>query len=457
MTLFGQPVSRPGIAFLSDKHQRRIELLLLFGCVFAIGSGVFWTVYFALRGQWLIVPLELLIIGIGIAGMVLARRRKTNAAAALVLSSLYLVVCLVSLVLDIPSPAVPRSSHHFLLALGAAAYMVLRGQRGWMRNGALLLFFGTFILLDGTSYGVLDHAYALPDDVRAFCTWGNNFMSLTVLYMSMHVMQADVAATNALENDLRTALAEGQFTLHYQPQVAADGQITGAEALVRWHHPRHGLMPPGDFIPLAERTGLILPLGEWVLRQACTQLAVWSQREETQHIKLSVNVSARQFRQPDFVLQVMSIVERCGVEPSRLKLELTESMLVKDIEDVAAKMSELKRRGVGFSLDDFGTGYSSLSYLKRLPLDQLKIDRAFVSDLPHDSNDAAIARTVVSLGQTLGLEVLAEGVETEGQRGFLSAMGCHVFQGFLFSKPLPLADFDQLIRSRLSHPVLVAV
>jgi EAL domain-containing protein (putative c-di-GMP-specific phosphodiesterase class I) len=456
MTLFGQPVSRSGNAFLSAKHQRRIELLLLFGCVFAIGTGVFWTVYFALREQWFIVPLELLIIAVGMAGMVLTRQKRTNMAALLVLSSLYAVVCVVCLMLDVPSPSVPRSSHLFMLALGASAYMVLRGQRGWLRNGALLLFFGTYVFFDCTDIA-LSRAYALPDDVRAFCMWGNNIMSLVVLFVAMHVMQADVAATNALEAELRTGLAEGQFVLHYQPQVSADGSITGAEALMRWHHPRHGMMPPAEFIPLAERTGLILPLGEWVLRQACAQLAVWSQRRETQNMTLSVNVSARQFRQPDFVPQVLGIVARCGIDPTRLKLELTESMLVKDIEDVVAKMSELKLRGVGFSLDDFGTGYSSLSYLKRLPLDQLKIDRAFVSDLPHDGNDAAIARTVVSLGQTLGLEVLAEGVETEGQRGFLSAMGCHAFQGFLFSKPLPLADFDVFVRTRLPHPVLVPV
>jgi EAL domain-containing protein (putative c-di-GMP-specific phosphodiesterase class I) len=456
MTFFGQPVSLSGNNFLSAKHQRRVELLLLFGCVFAIGTGVFWAAYFALREQWTIVPLELVIILVGIAGIVMTRRKQTNAAALVVLTSLYLVVCVVSLVLDVPTPEVPRSSHNFLLALGASAFMFLRGQRNWMRNGVLLLFFGTYVFLDGTDFS-LSRAYVLPDDVRAFCTWGNNIFSLTVLYLAMHVMQAEVAATNALEGDLRHALAEGQFVLHYQPQVASDGHISGAEALVRWNHPRQGLVPPADFIPLAERTGLILPLGEWVLKQACVQLAVWSQRRETRDITLSVNVSARQFRQPDFVRQVLSIVERCGVDPFRLKLELTESMLVKDIEDVVAKMSELKRHGVGFSLDDFGTGYSSLSYLKRLPFDQLKIDRAFVSDLPSDSNDAAIARTVVSLGQTLGLQVVAEGVETEGQRGFLSAMGCHAFQGFLFSKPLPLADFDAFIRARVMHPALVPV
>ena len=456
MSLFGQPVSRSGSAYLSAKHQRRIELLLMFGCVLAIGTGVFWAVYFFLRGQWFILPLEFVTIGVGVVGIVLTRRKKTNAAALLVLSSLFVVVCVVCLLLDVPTPGVPRSTHQFLLAVGACAYMVLRGQRSALRNGVALLFFGTYVILDCTDFGLSD-VYRLPDDARTFCAWGNNLISLAVLYLALHVMQADVAATNALEVELRTALAEGQFELHYQPQASAEGRITGAEALVRWNHPRHGIVPPSDFIPLAERTGLILPLGEWVLKQACAQLASWGQRRETAHLRLSVNVSARQFRQPDFVHQVLAIVDRCGIDASRLKIELTESMLVKDIEDVVAKMSELKLRGVGFSLDDFGTGYSSLSYLKRLPLDQLKIDRAFVNDLPHNGNDAAIARTVVSLGRTLGLEVLAEGVETESQRGFLSAMGCQAFQGYLFGKPLPLADFDAFLRARMPSRVLVSV
>jgi EAL domain-containing protein (putative c-di-GMP-specific phosphodiesterase class I) len=430
--------------------------MLLFGCLIAIGTGGFWAVYFMLRGQWLVVPIEVLVVGTGVAGLVLTRLKKTNAAAALVLSTLFLVICMISLVLDAPTPNVPRSAHKVLLALGACAFMMLRGNRSWLRNGVTLLFFATFCVLDGTNFSLL-HGYNLPDDARAFSAWGNNTIMLVTLYMAMHVMQADVAAINALEADLRIALIEGQFVLHYQPQIGADGRVIGAEALVRWKHPRHGLVPPGDFIPMAERTGLILPLGEWVLRQACAQLAAWATKPETAGIKLAVNVSARQFRQPDFVQQVLSVVDRCGVQPSRLKIELTESMLVNDIEDVVSKMTQLKQRGVGFSLDDFGTGYSSLAYLKRLPLDQLKIDRAFVSDLLTDPNDAAIAQTVITLGQNLGLEVIAEGVETEGQRGFLSSIGCHAYQGFLFSKPLSLSDFDAFVKTQATRTEAVTV
>ena len=251
-------------------------------------------------------------------------------------------------------------------------------------------------------------------------------------------MQAVLEARTALESDLREGLREGQFLLWYQAQVDSEGRLTGAEALVRWQHPRRGLVGPAEFIPLAEQTGLILPLGRWVLESACSQLAVWAQRPETAGLTLAVNVSAREFRHPGFVAEVGALLAVSGADPHRLKLELTESLLLDDIGDTIAKMTALKALGLGFSLDDFGTGYSSLSYLKRLPLDQLKIDQSFVRDVLTDPNDAAIARTIVALGQSLGLAVIAEGVETQGQRAFLLASGCRAFQGYLFGRPGPV-------------------
>ncbi|MFC5301429.1 EAL domain-containing protein [Azospira restricta] len=253
-------------------------------------------------------------------------------------------------------------------------------------------------------------------------------------------MQAVVTARSELEDDLREALKAQQFVLHYQPQVDGEGRITGAEALLRWQHPQRGLVPPAEFIPLAEETGLILPIGDWVLRTACARLAQWRARPDTAALTLAVNVSARQFRHPGFVYQVVSALGASGADPHRLKLELTESLLLDDIEGTVVKMTALKAAGVSFSLDDFGTGYSSLSYLKRLPLDQLKIDRSFVRDVLTDPNDAAIARTIVALGQSLGLTVIAEGVETEEQRAFLAAHNCHAYQGYLFGRPEPGGD-----------------
>jgi len=258
-------------------------------------------------------------------------------------------------------------------------------------------------------------------------------------------MQSVVTARVALEADLREGLRKNQFALHYQPQVAADGSITGAEALLRWRHPLRGMIPPLEFIPLAEETGLILPLGNWVLETACAQLKAWDANANTAQLTLAVNVSARQFRHADFVEQVLAVLQRSGADPQRLELELTESLLLEDVEGVIAKMTALKARGVYFALDDFGTGYSSLSYLKRLPLDELKIDQSFVRDVLTDPNDAAIARTIVALGRSMGLIVIAEGVETREQRDFLAANGCSNYQGYLFGRPVPADEFERLL------------
>ena len=258
-------------------------------------------------------------------------------------------------------------------------------------------------------------------------------------------MQAAVTARAALELDMRVGLVQGQFELYYQPQID-HGRITGAEALLRWRHPLDGFISPAHFIPLAEDTGLILPLGEWVLQAACKRLAFWARQPDLAALSLAVNVSPRQFHQPGFVPQVLASLAGSGADGHRLKLEMTESLLLQDVEDTIDKMGQLKAYGVGFSLDDFGTGYSSLSYLKRLPLDQLKIDQSFVRDVLTDPNDAAIARTVVALGTSLGLRVIAEGVETEAQRDFLARHNCHAWQGYLLSPPVPVADFEALVR-----------
>ena len=259
-------------------------------------------------------------------------------------------------------------------------------------------------------------------------------------------MQAVVTARAEIEKDLRAAIERQHFFLAYQPQVDASGQVIGAEALLRWQHQQRGTVSPAEFIPVAEETGLILPLGLWVLETACAQAALWAARPGRERFTVSVNVSARQFRQANFVDQVLAVLARSGAHPRNLKLELTESMLLDNVQDIIAKMSALKARGVGFSLDDFGTGYSSLSYLKQLPLDQLKIDQSFVRDLLTDPNDEVIARTIIALARTLGLSVIAEGVESVEQQDALAAQGCLAYQGYLFSRPLALADFEAFLR-----------
>ncbi|MFI3188067.1 hypothetical protein BCS42_05310 [Crenothrix sp. D3] len=254
-----------------------------------------------------------------------------------------------------------------------------------------------------------------------------------------------------LESWMHKALNE-QYELYYQIQVDDKGNAIGAETLIRWHHPEKGMISPADFIPLAEETGLILPIGQWILETACTQLKAWEHQKNTEHLVLAVNVSAKQFAQKDFVKQVLATLEKTGANPNKLKLELTESMLVTNIEDIIAKINSLKIKGVKFSLDDFGTGFSSLSYLKRLPLDQLKIDQSFVRDSLIDPSDAAIISAVITLGQSLGMDVIAEGVETEEQRNYLATQGCTHYQGYLFSKPLRLHEFETLLHNRFGGP-----
>ncbi len=259
-------------------------------------------------------------------------------------------------------------------------------------------------------------------------------------------MQARLLERALMENDLREAMAQGQFVLHYQPQVDSAGGVHGAEVLVRWLHPQRGLVAPGKFIPLAEETGLIGDVGKWVLATTCVQLARWATQTKMSHLCVSVNVSSHQFHQIDFVEQVTQILLDTGANPKRLRLELTESIMVRNVGNVIAKMNFLKGKGIGFSLEDFGTGYSSLSYLKRLPIDELKIDQGFVRDILIDPNDAAIARMVIALADSMGLSVIAEGIESEAQRELIAGLGRHSYQGYLFSKPIPLEEFEAFVK-----------
>ncbi len=263
-------------------------------------------------------------------------------------------------------------------------------------------------------------------------------------------LQAAVNLRASLEEEIHTGIREKQFSLWYQPQVE-NGRIVGAEALLRWMHPRRGVLLPGEFIPLAEETGLIVSLGRLVLELACAQAAQWADRAGGSPIPIAVNVSARQFRQADFVNHVLATLETSGADPKNLKLEITESMLLDNLEETVAIMETLKSHGIQFSLDDFGTGYSSLAYLKRLPLDQLKIDRTFVRDIRANAANGAVAQAIISLARALGLLVIAEGVETDEQRELLAHLGCSCFQGFLFSKAVPPADFEALLNTSANH------
>jgi diguanylate cyclase (GGDEF)-like protein/PAS domain S-box-containing protein len=259
------------------------------------------------------------------------------------------------------------------------------------------------------------------------------------------LMQETLEVRAQLEVGLRDALRKQEFTLYYQMQISQTGGVLGAEVLVRWISPSRGLISPLEFIPLAEETGLIIPIGAWVLERACWQLKQWEADRQTRDLQLAVNVSGRQFRQDKFVEDVCEIIARTGINPHRLKLELTESIVLDNVDDTIAKMQALRKMGISFSLDDFGTGYSSLAYLTQLPLKQLKIDQSFVRNIGIKDSDATIIQTIIGMANNLGMEVIAEGVETLEQRAFLEANGCMLYQGYLYSKPVPVDQFEGLL------------
>ena len=263
-------------------------------------------------------------------------------------------------------------------------------------------------------------------------------------------MQTRIAVRAALENELHKVLGQHQLCLYFQVQVDQHGQPIGAEALLRWNHPQRGLVPPMSFIPLAEESGLILQIGQWVLESGCAQLSAWQNDSATGELELAINVSAKQFHQTTFVAQVKHTLHRFAINPRRLKLELTESMLLDKTDTTIQTIQSLKEIGLQFSLDDFGTGYSSLQYLKRLPLDQLKIDQSFVHDLAENNSDQAIVQTIIAMAHSLNLDVIAEGVETKEQHHILLRKGCSRFQGYLFGKPIPIDEFDLSLKSLLS-------
>lgn len=429
-------------------QSHRIRLLLQGSGGLMVAMGLPWGLHFAHQGLWLLAGLDGLVTVAGLVVVWSVWRDRLRLGASVFVVCSFAVICAIALLIDVPDGRHPRSIHHFLLALALSAYLALQLEPRWLRFGVPALCMGAFLVFASSPVGHPLAGYAIPLDQRTPSLWLNNFSALLCLFVVMVLMHADIRVRTALEAELRTALGNRQLLLHYQPQVSHDGRVIGAETLVRWNHPARGLLAPAEFIPLAEQCGLISELGRVVLHEACEQLVLWARRPERAQLTLSVNVSASQFREPGFIAATLDVLGRTRADPQRLKVELTETMLVHDIEDTMGKMEALRERGVGLSLDDFGTGYSSLSYLKRLPLSQLKIDKSFVDNLLTDVNDAAIARTVVSLGQSLGLQVIAEGVETEAQRELLEGMGCRAYQGYLYSRPLPAAEFERFLREQ---------
>jgi len=436
-------------ATLNSRQVLRRRRALLLSCVVLGVISLFWAVYFAAHRNWVVCAIDIVSALIAIGTAILTLRGNTRAAAILIFCAVYAILSIFCTFMDVPTPEVPRSNQNYFLVLALFASLAFKDDKPWLRHGMIVAALIAFVFFASNTWGV-NTGFMLGNDVRVVGTWIHNILVTGLLYALVWVMQANLSGRSAIESDLRKALLGNQLVLHYQPQAGDDGRIMGAEALVRWKHPVKGMIPPADFIPLAEQTGLILAIGHWVLGTACAQLMAWAENPATSHLSVAVNVSALQFKQDDYVSQVISVLDRSGANPALLKLELTESMLVNDVNDIISKMNLLKAKGVGLSLDDFGTGYSSLSYLKKLPLDQLKIDQSFVRDMLTDDDDVAIVRTLVALGRAMDLHVIAEGVETEAHRQLLAEIGCHSYQGYLLSRPLPIGDFEAVLRQDAS-------
>ena len=429
-------------AFSPAFNRRRANTLRM-GSYLMIMAAVPWAAYFAHIGHLIPALFESTFVLAGLSVLSLTRARLLRVGSLLFsLAGLVMIVGL-SVAVDVPTPAVPRATHLYLIPLTVAAYFLLQNEVATIRVGVPVLSLAAFVLLatSGDSYGFLP---VMDDPSRRNAVGFVALFTSVGLYATLHVMLREAKESTALEQAFTIAIAAREIEVYLQPQCTADGRITGAEALMRWHHPQRGYISPAEFIPMAERSGLIIPAGALLLSMVCKLLQRWESDPALSPLCVSVNISPAQLFSGDAADRLLAKVPDSVVQRGALKFELTESMFVHDFEMVRARMDRIRARGIGIALDDFGTGFSSLNYLRQLPLDQLKVDQSFVRDLASDVNADKIARTIVQLGQDLGLQVVAEGTETAEQVNALQDMGCRIFQGFLFSRPLPAEAFETL-------------
>lgn len=419
----------------AEVSARRLKVMTVAGSVIALLLGIAWSIFHALSGKPLLAGLCGLLAIAAALQLLLVREGRSHVAGLIAVVSMPAIVTLLALA-DTPLDGVPRSTHMFLLPIAAGSYFVFRdGPRYW-RLVPPFIVLALWLVLASSDFGLFSPAWTPPPGARAATAWINNAGALLTLLLFAAAIQVDVRSRRVLEVAIRRAITRGEFALHYQPQVDADGRVVGAEALLRWHHPSEGEILPGRFIGVAEETGLIVPIGGWVLEAACAELKQWEADPVTRSLKLAVNVSPLQIDQPDFVDDVAALIRRSDIDPTRLQLEVTEHAVMTNLDEMIAKMAALRALGVTWAIDDFGTGYSSLSALDRLPFDLIKIDRAFVAPVVENRRVQRIARAIIDLANDMNIAVLAEGVETEAQRQWLIANGCTRFQGFLFARPL---------------------
>lgn len=435
--------------FIHDKenYSKHLFILCRIASLFGLIAALGWLVLYIGTQNWEIVAC-LLVLGIAILPCWLIARGG-NFTLGLILSQFVSMIFIVffSLVFDLPDDTIPRTTHLFLLVIAMVGYINFQREKSPWQLTIIVLSLLIFVLLCSTSLA-LPLSTPLSETFRTMRAWCNAILATGMLCGAIAAQQSGFIYNTKHALEIQSALLNNQFELFYQPQIRRNQEIAGAEALLRWKHPKRGYIPPSEFIPFAEYIGFMPRLGSWVISEACRTLVLWQQNPHTCHLTLSVNITAAQFAEANFVEQIKSIVSAQKINPRLLKLELTESVFLEDIDTVIEKMYALETAGFSISLDDFGTGYSSLSYLRQLPLKQLKIDRSFVSSISENQRAAAIVKNIVQMGHDLSLDVLAEGVETEEQLRIMHAYGCQSFQGFLFAKPMPFEEFHAYVKQR---------
>lgn len=426
----------------ANAHTLRLVFAYKIASLVVLGISLVWIVLALRVGAWLLFAADSLLAVIASTCWLLLYRDKYSTALVFAEFGFLVFIVMFCLVLDTPNKTAPRVSHLYLLVLAALGYFNYLRTGSWVQLTLIALSVTCFVSFSSVML-VFPFAHPVPDEFRSAGTWFNSVLATGLLCVCIHVMQMDISKGKGLVRELKSALWNEEFELFYQKQVDADGNAIGCEALLRWRHPTRGYVSPGEFIPIAEQAGMMPDIGGWVIAEACKTLSRWQNEPSTAHLMMSVNVSIDQFLVEDFDRHVMSALALHQLPASRLKLELTESVAADDIEPVIARMNALRTEGITISLDDFGTGYSSLSYLRRLPLQQLKIDRSFVEEATSSSRGASILRSIVQLGHDLELTMIAEGVETVEQFELLKELGCEGFQGFLFGKPVSRMLFEQ--------------
>jgi len=424
-----------------DSYSARLVLGYKIGSLVILALSSAWAIIFAAMGWWALAGVDAGIAAVSLLSWRLTSQGRISIAVLVSQATFIAFVMLLCLVYDVPNAAVPRVTHLFLPVLALIGYINYRRQPSGTQMALIGLCIVAFIAFSSTSFA-LPFAQPIPDEIRMYGAWGNAAVATLMAAGGIYVVQLELQRSGSLARELQRALWKGEFELFYQPQVDRTGATNGAEALIRWKHPQRGYVPPLEFIPEAEESSLAIDIGAWVLETACATLVQWAQSPATRHLHLSVNVSATQFMDETFVPSVLALIERTGIDPKRLTLELTEHVMVVNSEAVAGKMRALRAAGLAIALDDFGTGYSSLEYLHKLPLNQLKIDRSFVKAASENARSATLVRNIVRLARDLDISVVAEGVETAEQFALALGAGCTVFQGYLFSRPVPLDEFE---------------